>query len=228
MGAIAALLSPGSRVPRVPAMGERASDPRTLVDSASRGDAAAVEELLARYLPGLNAFVRLRAGPLLRARESSSDLVQSVCREVLEHVDRFQYRSEGLFKQWLFTTAARKIADRCDYVKAQRRDVRKEVALDAAPASAASTDGGLAEACRSLVTPSRELIAREEVVATERALLELADDHREVILLARVVGLSAKEIGETMNRSESAVRSLLHRALAELCALVERDLPPAK
>jgi exoribonuclease II len=33
----------------------RASDPRTLVDSASRGDAAAVEELLARYLPGLNS-----------------------------------------------------------------------------------------------------------------------------------------------------------------------------
>jgi hypothetical protein len=31
-----------------------------------------------------------------------------------------------------------------------------------------------------------------------------------------------------MNRSETAVRSLLHRALAELCALVERDLPPAK
>jgi RNA polymerase sigma-70 factor, ECF subfamily len=210
-------------------MDERGGDPRTLVDSASRGDAAAVEALLERYLPGLSAFVRLRAGPLLRARESSSDLVQSVCREVLEHVDRYQYKSEGLFKQWLFTTAARKIADRCDHVQAQRRDVRREVALDAAAADpAASAPGWFADACRSLVTPSRELIAREEVAATERALLALADDHREVILLARVVGLSAKEIGEQMNRSESAVRSLLHRALAELCELVERDLPPAK
>jgi RNA polymerase sigma-70 factor (subfamily 1) len=206
----------------------RATDLGTLVDSASRGDAAAVETLLTRYLPGLNAFVRLRAGPLLRARESSSDLVQSVCREVLEHVDRFQYRSEGLFKQWLFTTAARKIADRCDHVKAQRRDVRREVALDAGSASAAAPESWFADACRSLVTPSRELIAREELVATERALLELDDDHREVILLARVVGLSAKEIGEQMNRSESAVRSLLHRALAELCARVERGLPPAQ
>jgi len=207
-------------------MAEGAPDPRTLVDSASRGDAAAVEELLTRYLPGLNAFVRLRAGPLLRARESSSDLVQSVCREVLAHVDRFQYRSEGLFKQWLFTTAARKIADRCDHVQAQRRDVCREVALDAA--SAVSAAGSFADACRSLVTPSRELIGREELVATERALLDLDDDHREVILLARVVGLSAREIGEQMNRSESAVRSLLHRALAELSARVERDLPPTK
>ena len=34
--------------------------------------------------------------------------------------------------------------------------------------------------------------------------------------------------GESMNRSESAVRSLLHRALADLCERVERDLPPTK
>src|SRR5882672_1825641 len=133
-------------------MAEPASDPRSLVDSASRGDAMAVATLLERYLPGLNAFVRLRAGPLLRARESTSDLVQSVCREVLEHVDRFQYRSEGLFKQWLFTTAARKVADRCDFVQAQKRDVRREIRLDDACAAA----------FRSLITPSRELIAREE------------------------------------------------------------------
>jgi RNA polymerase sigma-70 factor (ECF subfamily) len=198
-------------------MAERATDSRTLVDSASRGDSAAVDVLLERYLPGLRAFVRLRAGPLLRARESASDLVQSVCREVLEHVDRFQYRSEGLFKQWLFTTAARKLADRCDFVQAQRRDVRRDAPLD---------DAG-AEACRSLLTPSRELIAREEIEATERALLALDDDHREVIVLARVVGLSAKEIGEQMERSETAVRSLLHRALAELAARVERGDPTA-
>jgi RNA polymerase sigma-70 factor (ECF subfamily) len=209
-------------------MPEPAPDPRALVASASRGDAAAVEALLERYLPGLQAFVRLRAGPLLRARESSSDLVQSVCREVLAHADRYQYRSEGLFKQWLFTTAARKLADRADPVQAQRRDVRREVALDAG----SSSDPALADAVRSIVTPSRELIAREEIAATERALRELSDEHREVILLARVVGLSAREIGEQMQRSESAVRSLLHRALAELAERVERggrderDAPP--
>jgi RNA polymerase sigma-70 factor (ECF subfamily) len=208
-------------------MAERATDPRTLVDSASRGDSAAVDVLLERYLPGLNAYVRLRAGPLLRARESASDLVQSVCREVLAHVDRYQYRSEGLFKQWLFTTAARKLADRCDFVQAQRRDARRDVPLDAGPASGSSQVAGFADAVRSLVTPSRELIAREELEATERALLELDDDHREVIVLARVVGLSAKEIGEQMERSETAVRSLLHRALAELAARVERGTKPA-
>ena len=43
-------------------------------------DEASVEELLARHLPGLRAYVRLRAGPLVRAREAESDVVQSACQ----------------------------------------------------------------------------------------------------------------------------------------------------
>jgi len=56
----------------------------SLVHSASRGDGIAIDELLHRYLPGLRAFVRLRASPAVRAKESASDIAQSVCREVLE------------------------------------------------------------------------------------------------------------------------------------------------
>jgi hypothetical protein len=39
---------------------------------------------------------------------------------------------------------------------------------------------------------------------------------REVIALAKIAGLSRAEIGERMGRSETAVRTLLHRALADL------------
>ena len=35
-----------------------------------------LDELLLQFLPGLRAFVRLRTGPMIRARESSRDLVQ--------------------------------------------------------------------------------------------------------------------------------------------------------
>ncbi|MCA8975247.1 MAG: hypothetical protein KDC98_11025, partial [Planctomycetes bacterium] len=62
------------------------SDHRDLVDSASHGDPQAVEELLVRHLPRLRAFVRLRSPFALRARESCSDLVQSVCREVIAKI----------------------------------------------------------------------------------------------------------------------------------------------
>ena len=48
---------------------------QSLVEHASGGDHPAIDELLARYLPELQAFVRLNMGPALAAKESSSDLV---------------------------------------------------------------------------------------------------------------------------------------------------------
>ena len=56
----------------------------------------------------------------------------------------------------------------------------------------------------------------------ERALAELPEHYREVITLSRVVGLSHKEVAESMGRSEGATRVLLHRALGELADVLER------
>lgn len=187
-------------------------DLERLIQSASRGDQPAVDELLVRYLPGLRAFVRLRAGAALRARESSSDLVQSVCRDILQNVDRFQHGGENGFKRWLFTTALRKLQDKHEHMRAQKRDAAREVADEAA----------LGEAYRSVSSPSRNAIAHEEFERVEKAFDELAEEEREVITLARVVGLSHKEIADAMGRSEGATRVLLHRALAHLAELLDR------
>ena len=47
--------------------------------------------LLVPHLPDLRSFVRRRVGDLIRSRESSLDLVQSVCREMLENRSRFRF-----------------------------------------------------------------------------------------------------------------------------------------
>jgi len=180
--------------------------PATWVERASRGDAAAVALLLERHLPGLRAWLRLRAGRILLAKESSSDLAQSVCREILEHAGRFQYAGEAQFRKWLYTTALRKIAHRYEHFDAAKRRAPR----------AGTRDPELLEACATLLTPSRDAIAREELARTADAFEKLSDEHREVILLSRLVGLSAREIGEEMGRSEAAVRQLLRRALADL------------
>ena len=72
-------------------------DHRTLVEFATRGDTPALDSLLARHLPGLRAFIRLRSPKAVRDKESSSDLAQSVCREALERMDAFEYRGEAAF-----------------------------------------------------------------------------------------------------------------------------------
>lgn len=189
-------------------------DSSTLADLAAAGDPAALAELIERHLPGLRAFVRLRAGPVVRAREGESDIVQSACREVLQHADRFQHRGEAGFKRWLYTTALRKILNKDEFHRAERRDVGRE------HKPVEDDEGRLLDTYASFTTPSRVAAAREELERIERVFDELPEEYREVIVLARIVGLSRAEIGEQMGRSEGAVRNLLHRALARAAELL--------
>jgi RNA polymerase sigma-70 factor (ECF subfamily) len=195
-----------------------------LAQRAAAGDRRAVELLIERYLPSLRAFVRLRSDARLRARESSSDVVQSVCREVLEHADRFRYPSEGAFKRWLFTTAQRKLVNHAKYHLAEKRDAGLEVRIEPGGGSGERSGAEHLLACySSFSTPSLHAEAHEELERIEAAFAKLPEEYREVITLAHVVGLSRAEIAEEMGRSEGAVRVLLFRALARVSSLLEPE-----
>ena len=212
--------SPGERpvaavdpVASVPAR-ERAFE--RLTELAAEGDRAALERLLEHHLPELRRYVRYRAGPLVRSREASSDLVQSVCREVLERAGQFRHASRSAFRRWLFATALRKIVDRRDFYLAQRRDALREVPLE----SDGTEGGGALAVSGERSTPSHCAMVSEEMERLERAFDQLGDEQRQVVTLAHVVGLSRREIAEQLGKSEGAVRMLLHRALARLSSLL--------
>lgn len=181
--------------------------------AATSGDPAAVGQLLERYLPGLRAFVRLRAGELVRRHEDYTDIVQSACRDVLENLGRHRHGGDEGFRRWLYRTALRKIADRYEYYGAQKRASNRVGALDS---NASAYEG-------DIPSPSQHAIANEEAARIETALTALPEDYREVIVLARYVGMSHREIAVEMERSELAVRTLLSRALARLAELLDDD-----
>lgn len=191
---------------------------RDLAEAAADGDEEALRLLLARHLPELRAFVRLRAGAAVRAREQSSDVVQSVCREVLQHAERFRFPSEGAFRSWLFTTALRKLVDRREHWLAAKRDLARETPVGSH--TGAVDDDELVAAYARLSSPSGHAVAREEMARLEAAFDRLPEDYREVITLARILGLSHAEIAEQMGRTEGATRMLLARALTELSGLL--------
>jgi RNA polymerase sigma-70 factor (ECF subfamily) len=183
---------------------------RTLVERAAQNDRAALEALLVDHLPGVEAYLRLSMGPMMRAKESAADLVQSLCRSVLADLSAFQYRGEAAFRHWLYTQARHKLVDHHRHLAAAMRHPAREQPLD--PHSSAA----LLDCYGTLCTPSRDLAAQEAVARIERYFDQLPEDHREAIVLHRMVGLSHAEIARKMQRSEGAVRNLLYRGLAQL------------
>lgn len=193
-------------------------DTPDLARRAAHGDSQALGQLLDRHLPSVRAFVRAHMGAQLRARESSSDLVQSVCRELLTHQDRFQHPGEHGFQAWLFTTARRKIANRARDMERDKRDVQREVG-----GLGASAIDALGAAYARMSSPSGHALRREEVAQLEAAIDQLPDEQKEVLTLAHLAGLSRGEIAAQMGRTEEAVRALLHRAKARLSILLGAD-----
>lgn len=188
---------------------ETGPDSQYLVAAVHRGDADALDALMRRHLPDLRVFVRAKSGPQLRAQESCSDLVQTVCREALQSVERYEWRGEGSFRRWLFTLALNKLRNRADYHAAERRDAaRVIVGTDAV----GETPGGFG--------PSQHAIAGEAAAKLEASLDRLEEDQREVILMARVIGMSHTEIAAELGLAEGAVRTRLSRAMARLATLM--------
>jgi RNA polymerase sigma-70 factor, ECF subfamily len=194
-------------------MSERAEATAALVAAARQKDPGAVQQLLVRNLPGLEAFVRLRMGAALRGLMTAPDLVQSVCREVLEDLGDFEFRGEAPFRHWLFVRAENKLREKHRYHRAEKRDQQKAVALpDATTAMAAY---------RTMCTPSNDLEVREAMHRVEAAFDQLPDDYREAVTLHKLCGLSHAEIATRMQRSEGAVRNLVYRGISRLALLVD-------
>lgn len=175
------------------------------------GDRAALRDLLARHEGALRTYVRLHIDPLLRARESCSDLVQSVCRECLQDLEGFSFRNEPAFRKWLFQKALSKILDRRRYWLAERRDPRREVR------------GACDEIRAPQFSASEVAIRNEDLAALERCFDRLPEEYRQVIVASKLYGQSHAEIAADLGRHEGAVRMLLHRALARLGRLMHEQ-----
>jgi RNA polymerase sigma-70 factor (ECF subfamily) len=185
-------------------------DTESLISCASQGDDAAIDALLERHLASLRAYIRLRMGPRVRRWDTEEDLAQSVCREALENLGGFTYRGEAAFRHWLFTMARRKLADRDEYLGAEKRDVDRVIT------NADGIHSIAREVHAAFGTPSELAIRAETLARIEEALDEMPDESREVLLMSRLAGLSTLAIAEKLGQKPSSVRSTLSRALARL------------
>jgi RNA polymerase sigma factor (sigma-70 family) len=163
-----------------------------------------VDDLLERHLGDVAGYVRDHLDPALLAKESVSDVVQSICREVLDRKHALCFTDDAAFRAYLYRAAVCKVIDRRRYYLAAKRDMAREVVLQ-------SADGGVPRS----VEEEAEVLERFEL-----AFSRLSTDLQEVITLRRVLGHDTAETARRLEISEGQTRKRLARALARLAVLM--------
>lgn len=79
------------------------------------------------------------------------------------------------------------------------------------------------EVSDSRYAPETEFEKKELQEAVNRGLLELPPDHREILLLRELSGLSYDEIAERLELEYGTVKSRIFRARKKLCNILEKD-----
>lgn len=181
-----------------------------LLENWHRGDSKALEALLERNLTWIRARVRSRLGPLLRAKEESSDVVQDVVVEFLRYGPRFLLAHRGELRALLVRIVENVIRADHDRFTAQRRSLSRErpLGLDT-----------VVDLTQSSGTRSQPLgrVIREEEEAILRLCLDLADpDDRALVLERHWERLSFDAIGKRRGLTADGARMRLHRALARI------------
>jgi len=178
-----------------------------LVARIKAGDQDAWNDLYGRYRDRLLVAIRSRLGVRIRERMESEDVLQSVVRDALVELDRFEWRGGGSLQRFLNVMINHKIGNQARKIQAQKR--AGEVPLK---------ESAMAPAGGQLSYTNRPLYER-----LERCLQQLPPEMREVVLLRKVEGLSSKDAAEAMGKSDAAVRKLYSRAVAQLQELMIKD-----
>lgn len=186
-----------------------------LVSLAKQGDRSALDQLCGVYGERVLRIIRLRMGPELRSKLESMDLVQDVLMGALKDLEGFTYTNEGDFLRWLGKIAENRIRDNLDKLHAGKRDIRKERPLDDDASRSRDVSARALEPARN-TTPSLVLSKRDELDKLEKAIDMLKPEYRNVIVLAKIDGLSYQEIGDKLGKSADAAGHFLLRAMVAL------------
>jgi RNA polymerase sigma-70 factor (ECF subfamily) len=177
-----------------PSRGADQEEVRKLVERAQAGDRNALEELYLLHFDRIYSYLHMSVGN----RHDAEDLTTVTFLKMLESIKRFRWQSVP-FSAWLFRIA-HNVA--MDHFRASRR-VQPEAEVPE-PIGAEQVSAEL-EAMRS--------IGRQSMLQ----LIEgLSPEQQQVLTLKFVFNFGNGEVAAILGKTEGAVKSLQHRALASL------------
>ncbi|MDQ3668729.1 MAG: sigma-70 family RNA polymerase sigma factor [Actinomycetota bacterium] len=167
---------------------------RRLVDRAKRGDRAALEQLYLIHFDRIYSYLQLS----VRNRHDAEDLTNQTFIRMLESIDRFVWRQVP-FSAWLFRIAHNLAMD---HFRAGRHCQSEEDP----PEDPDSLE------------PSAEEEAFQAIghASMFKMIESLSEDQQQVLTLKFVFNFSNGEVATILGKTEGAIKSLQHRALASL------------
>jgi RNA polymerase sigma factor (sigma-70 family) len=178
-----------------------------LLQRARSGDRAALEALIARYLPRLRSWASGRLPMRARSLLDTGDLVQETLLRTLERLDGVEVRGPGGFQAYVRSAVLNRIRDQIRW--ADRR-------LEAGEADEILADPG--------PTPLDLAIGADLADRYERGLATLGEGEQQLVHLRIELDFSYEEIAAMTNRpTAAAARMATLRALRRLAEVMKYE-----
>ncbi len=184
------------------ALDDRTLDDRTLddraIDACLAGDKTAYGELVGRYQNRLqNTLLRLTG-----SAEEAEDVAQEAFVQAYLKLDSFQRTAR--FYTWLYRIAF-------NLAISKSRKKRPRVSLNTLQET-----GGVEPTSDAQPRPDQPIVANERAQILHAAIAELAEDHRQVLVLREFDGCDYSQIAELLGVPIGTIRSRLFRARSQL------------
>jgi RNA polymerase sigma-70 factor, ECF subfamily len=185
-----------------------ATDEQAMWRVKMQDDPQAFAQLVRRWEGPIRALCTRMTGDAHRAE----DLAQEAFARVFTR--RKDYESAARFSTFLWRVALNLCYDELRRIKR-----RRESFLEDEP-------GGVAEAGEVAEGPGPDLrlVQEEQAETVRRALLQLGEPYRAVVVLRHYEGLKFREIGEVLEIPEGTVKSRMAEALSQLNQILSRTL----
>jgi RNA polymerase sigma-70 factor, ECF subfamily len=174
---------------------------RRLVRKIRQGDERAFGELVAVYQHRVFGLTLRMMGN----RQEAEDLAQEVF--MIVHRAIGTWRGEGRFYTWLYRIATNTCKNRIKYLRG--RNFHRSVPVEESPEAQAPERGALQGQVEG---PEAVVVGSRLEAAIQRELAALEPEHRLLIVLRDVQGLSYQDILRITGLQEGTLKSRLHRA----------------
>jgi RNA polymerase sigma-70 factor (ECF subfamily) len=178
---------------------DRGPEMRALVERAQAGDRGALEELYLLHFDRIYSYLHVSVGN----KHDAEDLTTQTFLKMLESIGRFRWQSAP-FSAWLFRIAHNLAMDH--FRAARRWQPEEDVPEPPADESTSAEMGAL------------ESIGRKSML---ELIEDLSPEQQQVLTLKFVFNFANGEVATILGKTEGAIKSLQHRALASLQKQIE-------